>query len=152
VFVGWEGFEPYFNAESTATIEKNSSYCVDLEQGQSVVIPLFLDNKMQHHKDFLTEAKFSQLEHFDKSKTEGFSATITPFGSSAYFGIFAFLGDDVVDMVGMISQKGTDFSVLRDGEASEEWNGIFAATSTARKYLTVLNGEVEKLNVCIKSS
>ncbi|MDR0607784.1 MAG: hypothetical protein LBG52_05590 [Candidatus Peribacteria bacterium] len=148
--MGWEGFSPYFSTASIATIERGVPYCVNLKSSQSMVIPLFLDNKISSHKDFLIEAKSAQFSHFDESQTKGFSATITPTGRSVYFGIFAFSGDQMEEMLGMISQIGKNFSVLRNDDAEGVWSSIFA-NSTARKYFTILNGESSDIAVCIES-
>ncbi|GHV25580.1 hypothetical protein FACS1894176_04400 [Bacteroidia bacterium] len=142
VFSDRKGFEPDFEVTSTVM---TGEYCRELKLNESIVIPLFLDDKNTTHKDALTSPG-KGITPFPKNKVEKIATTLTPPNNNTFFGIFAYSGEE---MIGMISKIRNSFSILK--AVGDEWNSIFKDESNTniRRYVTILNnGATEE--VCIQ--
>jgi hypothetical protein len=63
----YAGFEPYFTVDIQSQTTGNTRI---LATGESIVIPLFLDNKGNSHSDYLTGVKNTDLTLFDSIEIE----------------------------------------------------------------------------------
>ncbi|MDR0860648.1 MAG: hypothetical protein LBO09_06870 [Candidatus Peribacteria bacterium] len=123
-------------------------YCKELQPNESIVIPLFLDNKNAlSHKDALTSPG-KGITPFTEGEVKKITATLTPT-NDAFFGIFAYSGEE---MIGMISKIGNNFNSLPT--IDERTGSIFPTpTQNYRRYLTILNHHKNTpIMGCIESS
>ncbi|MDR2191200.1 MAG: hypothetical protein LBP53_08835 [Candidatus Peribacteria bacterium] len=127
VWSEYEAFAPYFTVHMEA---RKKEYRKDLTPGESIVIPLFLDNKELGHSGWLTGVKAEELEKY----TQNISLT-NEKNADLFFGIFAFSGEQSDEMVGMVSKTGKTLATfLGDGEVK-----AVLANTALRKYLTIVN-------------
>jgi hypothetical protein len=94
----YEGFQPFFTVEMQA---RTSEWSGTLVSGESIVIPLFLDSKELGHSGWLTGTKEKDLEKYADATTIKLTNTQQ---AELLLGLFAFSGEDLDEMVGMVTQ------------------------------------------------
>ena len=116
-----------------------------LVSGDSVVIPLFLDSKLLGHAGRLKGVKEQDLEKY----TDVRSISLENRSNAALsFGVFAFLGDGLEEMIGMVTKTGTN---LQGFFATEEVKAVLDL-SAVRKYLTIVNSTPNEVPLVVRSS
>jgi hypothetical protein len=104
-----------------------------------------LDEKGQTHAEFLTGVKNADLKLFTREEISHIKGNA---GQQVLFGVFAFVGDNLEDMVGMVTQKGTDLGAFWE---SPEVQSVISQSDT-RKYLTIVNESSAEVSLQITSS
>jgi hypothetical protein len=97
VLAGYEGFQPFFSVHLQA---RTNAWSGELAVGESMVIPLFLDSGDLKHKGWLTGVQESELVVYPSAA----NIEVTDTNAALLFGLFAFSGADLSEMVGMVTK------------------------------------------------
>ena len=150
------GFMPYFDNEIqgrfkllTNDVRRNTE-CLDneikLETGESMVIPLFVDNTAESHSRYLSD--WGTITSLGSPKNIKMTTNSDEY---LIFWLFSFSGDSLLDMADMITATGTNvYSFLNSDNIIVK--NILDSLSKNKTYLTIVNPTENLVSFCIESS